>query len=220
MLERFQEQNSGNAAVWMPNVSAALHTKDWRAVDAALEKMASGTHFDDGIYAHTRAGVLATLARGLSSDVAYAKFEAGLAVWPSYANDVSRACKSRSTSDSEMRKTCVRIGKLMQASGSLRDREIGDEVIVENAAAPSERSAAALDRGKVEWQERQLYDLELLPDCDHALARLWVAALHKSDSYADMATIILDARGISLTPPQGWKLPPPQAPPPPYTCSQ
>lgn len=216
-LERFQQRDPHNAAVWMPDVSAVLHANDTRGLDAALERMADGTHFDDGVYAHARAEALAATAAGRGDAVAYAKFEIAMAMVPASAGGIARACRARAPS-AHGPAACARIGHLMQASGSLVAQALGDQLLVVYAASPSERRQAALDESRVKWQQSRLADLERLPDCGHVLARLWVGDLPAAASSAQMATLILRARGIAPTPPWGWQPPPPRAPAPPYTC--
>lgn len=223
-VAQLRKADPGNAALWIIDVERADAKHDTAAIDAALARVARGTHYDAGVYAHARANALARLATGGDSPQAARRviehFEVEMAVGSAGAvNSLYAACTGHAARSHARRATCVRIGRLLQASTTVDDVFLGSVLIADNADTSAQVAAAQHTRDLAYWQQRQFRDDDPLNDCSGRLTAVWGQALRTSATQALFARAILAARHITLAPPPHWVPTPPRPPSPPWATT-
>lgn len=203
-IAQLKAQNPDNAAIWMPDVAAAQRTGDARQRDAALQRMAQASRYDDHIYAIARQSALHALpAQPAPVDAARAirAFLAASAMTPRSLDALVRSCRDVPQPDRARREICLRIGSMMENGGSLLGQMAGQTLIMHDSGNPAVRDAALLRQRERAWQMRQTAALSRAMLDDPALAKDWLQAIRTHTSETGMVAALLTARGIPLQPP-------------------
>ncbi|MEO7148442.1 MAG: hypothetical protein ABIY40_00640 [Rhodanobacteraceae bacterium] len=199
-----QQQEPDNAALWMPDVAAAQTANESKRIDAALQRMARASRYDDHIYTIARAAALRALPpQAGPADFARAirAFLAGAGVTPSSLYAVMRSCREAPQSDRARRISCLRSGSTMENGGSLLGQMAGQMLIVHASDNLAERAATAQREREREWQMQQMAALSKSMVDDPSLAKGWLHAIRTHTSETGMVAALLTARSIALQPP-------------------
>jgi hypothetical protein len=220
-LQKLENLDAQNAAVWLLSLLRAERAKDAPAARAALTSAAQAPRFDDyfgKLLALIVAGerilpvgdeVIRASGQLNASDEGYRLITAAgaaAAILPPVREALTGACRD-AAKDKDLAADCLTVAKKLAVAGSLGAQNFGIRQWLAWLPADADTAAAKAAQRALAWHALRIGDLaERLAD-DPDVTRVYLQALDDTGTETGAVYAVLRSQGVALEPPADWQPP-------------